>query len=98
MIAGDSNHPEVQGIVGHCRCPVDTFQNEQQLRTILSKDEYSVNNPIVLVAQTTFHTGEWEKSVNSAKKQCTNLLIFDTICSATSTRQRKQPRWPSNLT
>ena len=89
LIAGDSNHPEVQGIVGHCRCPVDTFQNEQQLRTILSKDEYSVNNPIVLVAQTTFHTGEWEKSVNSAKKQCTNLLIFDTICSATSTRQRE---------
>lgn len=89
LIAGDPNHPEVQGIIGNCRCPVDTFRNENELLTILSKDEYSVNKQIVIVAQTTFNTVEWKKSVKSAKKQYTNLLIFDTICSATGTRQRE---------
>ncbi len=89
LLAGNPTHPEVEGIIGHCSCPVETFQNEDELLKIIAKDEYSVNSRVIMAAQTTFNTLEWEKSVKSAKKQCTNLLIFDTICSATSTRQRE---------
>ena len=79
LLAGNPSHPEVEGIIGHCSCPVETFQSEDELLRILSKDEYSVNSQIIMAAQTTFNMLEWEKSVISAKKQCTNLLIFDTI-------------------
>ena len=46
------------------------------------------NNKLVkVVAQTTFDTKEWKKSVKKIKKLCTNSKIFDTICNATSVRQ-----------
>ena len=41
----------------------------------------------MMVAQTTFNTGKWEKCVEYAKKECTNPTIFDTICKATAVRQ-----------
>jgi len=41
-----------------------------------------------LVAQTTFSLLEWEKCVEKLKKVCTKTEIFDTICNATSLRQR----------
>ncbi len=48
--------------------------------------------PFVLVAQTTFNRQEWEKTAFSAKKVCTNLKIFDTICKATVVRQEEAAR------
>jgi 4-hydroxy-3-methylbut-2-enyl diphosphate reductase len=89
LIAGDPNHPEVKGILGHCRYPAGVFQNKDEMLQMLSNSKFSVKKHLVFVAQTTFNMIEWEKSVNSAKKEYTNLLIFDTICNATSERQRE---------
>ncbi len=89
LIAGDASHPEVQGIVGHCRAPCAVFSNAEELEKLL--ESYGQDDEIhtILVAQTTFHQKEWEKSVFSAKKVCTKLSVFDTICSATIERQRE---------
>ncbi len=87
LIAGDSSHPEVQGIIGFCNGPYLTFSDEKDLETILPEIEKGRQNAYILVAQTTFSTVSWEKSVEKLKKVCTKLEIFDTICIATEKRQ-----------
>ena len=89
LIAGDPGHPEVLGIRGHCAGTSFVFRNReelaQQLKIIQSGDFTSC----IMVSQTTFHTLEWEKCTEIAKKSCTNLQIFDTICNATANRQQE---------
>ena len=89
LIAGNPEHPEVQGILGHCRYEAEVFRNKDEMLRILSNNKFSEKKHLVFVAQTTFNMLEWEQSVNSAKKEYTNLSIFDTICNATSERQRE---------
>ena len=87
LIAGDKNHPEVMGIVGHCVNECYTFKDEGELSfaldIILSKNI----KDICVVAQTTFDITLWEKCLKNIKKVYTNAEIFDTICNATSERQ-----------
>ena len=87
LIAGDPDHPEVLGIRGHCRGDVFVFRDVQELQAIFSNDPQSTKRSLIMVAQTTFNTNLWEKCADLAKKGCTNLLIFDTICVATTKRQ-----------
>ena len=87
LIAGDPDHPEVLGIRGHCRGDVFVFRDVQELQAIFSNDPQSTKRSLIMVAQTTFNTNLWEKCADLAKKDCTNLLIFDTICVATTKRQ-----------
>jgi len=87
LIAGDENHPEVQGIIGHCKGEVKTFLNSQNLEELFEKFPEWKNKPLCIVAQTTFDIKEWKNSLKILKKLCTNGKIFDTICSATSDRQ-----------
>ncbi len=89
LIAGNSAHPEVQGIMGNCRATCYTFNNEAELDEILAKIPIEKYNSLKIVAQTTFDTKEWKKSVKKLKKVCTNPKIFDTICNATAVRQNE---------
>ena len=84
LIAGNRNHPEVQGIIGNCVCEYFTFNNETELDEILPIVLEKKNKTVKMVAQTTFDTKELKKSVKKIKKLCTNAKIFDTICNATS--------------
>ncbi len=83
LIAGDANHPEVQGIKSYCKGEVIVFKNLEELE----KSELNCEKRIIVVAQTTFNTVEWEKCLKKLKKDCTSALIFDTICNATNERQ-----------
>ena len=87
LVAGDASHPEVEGIVGHANGKVQVFADAEELSTILS-EQNAQKNPII-VAQTTFQVTKWSESTLFAKKVCTNPKIFDTICSATWTRQEE---------
>lgn len=89
IIAGDKNHPEVQGIMGHCKSKCYTFKNQEELRELFSIIPQKNYKTIKIVAQTTFDLKEWEKSLKSLKNVYTNTKIFDTICNATSIRQRE---------
>lgn len=89
LIAGDENHPEVQGILGHCTGGYIAFKTADELKKRLEEIPNKNKIGFSMVAQTTFHTIEWAFCVEFAKKVCTNLSIFDTICSATETRQRE---------
>ena len=87
FIAGDSAHPEIQGIMGHSRINCYTYKNNSELEDLLSNIPPENYNNAIFVAQTTFSEKEWKKCIKTIKKVCTNPKIFDTICSATHSRQ-----------
>jgi len=87
LIAGNREHPEVQGIIGHCIGESYTFQNEADLLRLLDNCPQLKEMEISVVAQTTFDLNEWKKCSEILKKLCTKSEFFDTICNATSQRQ-----------
>lgn len=87
LIAGDENHPEVQGIIGHCHGNAYTFRNEEELIKLSDKFPFLKNTDVSVVAQTTFDVEEWKKCLKTLKKVYTKSNFFDTICNATSQRQ-----------
>ena len=89
LIAGDSSHPEVQGIVGHCKTEAIVFSNAEELEKIAVERQDLAKKAVFAVAQTTFSTKEWNLCEKKIKKLYTNAIIFDTICSATHERQKE---------
>ncbi|MGL5972487.1 MAG: bifunctional 4-hydroxy-3-methylbut-2-enyl diphosphate reductase/30S ribosomal protein S1 [Oscillospiraceae bacterium] len=86
FIAGDKSHPEIIGINGYCNNKAFIFEDIEDLEAEINSLE-DKNIPIVLVAQTTFNINKWQIFLEFIKKHCTNVKIFDTICSATTERQ-----------
>lgn len=94
LIAGDENHPEVYGIRGHCKSYKDSencfvFSNLEELESLIENNPNWSNNQLTVVAQTTFSVHEWKECLKKIKKVYTNVFSFDTICSATSLRQKE---------
>ena len=82
LIFGNVGHPEVQGICSYVEGEYQVFEKSDDL-------DYGnfTNKKVLMVSQTTQKLSEWEKSQKNLKKDCTNALIFDTICSVTENRQ-----------
>ncbi len=86
IIIGTRSHPEVEGIAGWCG-ENRIFETPEELENWIDSGEIQKNSPICMVCQTTSTETLWKKCVQIAKKQFTNLKIFDTICKATEFRQ-----------
>ncbi len=90
IIAGDDDHPEVNGIRGHYFG--DDFyviSDENEAKKLFLEQDFSQKSPI-LAAQTTFNEGIWKNICKHFKnKDYTNAEIFDTICFATYERQKE---------
>ncbi|MBQ5522628.1 MAG: bifunctional 4-hydroxy-3-methylbut-2-enyl diphosphate reductase/30S ribosomal protein S1 [Oscillospiraceae bacterium] len=88
LVIGMRNHPEVEAICGWCgACSVIESEEEASAWAQLHPD--LVDHPICVVVQTTQTQRFFKNCVNSLKKRCTNLQIFDTMCFATFTRQNE---------
>ena len=86
VIIGTPTHPEVEGIAGWCsECRV--FPTLQELQSWVREGEIPRDSAICMVCQTTSTESLWKTCGEFAKKQFTNLKIFDTICKATEYRQ-----------
>ena len=86
VIIGTRSHPEVEGIAGWCsRCEI--FESPEELENWIKTGRISPDSPICMVCQTTSTESLWKICCEIAKKQFTNLKIFDTICKATESRQ-----------
>ncbi len=88
LIAGDESHPEVKGFRSYCNGKSFVFKDSAQLQQIFEAGHFLCDTEIIYVAQTTFNTEEYKKCTNLIIKHCTNVKIFDTICDATSKRQK----------
>jgi 4-hydroxy-3-methylbut-2-enyl diphosphate reductase len=87
IIAGNEGHPEVVGIRGHCGGRSFVISGPDDIMELYEKGVISPSERVVLVSQTTFNTAIWQKCVDITKKLYTNVVIFDTICSATAKMQ-----------
>lgn len=87
LIAGDVNHPEIQGIIGHCEQKYCVFKDNVELKHVFEKNENFLQKKLAFVAQTTYNIIEWEECLKVIPEDNPDIVIFDTICSATDTRQ-----------
>ncbi len=87
LIAGDKNHEEVKGIMGHAGGDVFVFQSEEELVDLTRNHPEICQNDLIVVSQTTFNRAIFEKCIIFLKKVCTKAKVFDTICKATAQRQ-----------
>ena len=86
IIIGTRAHPEVEGIAGWCGdCRI--FESPEELQNWIETEKPSNGTKICMVCQTTSTEFLWKMCGEIAKKQFTNLKIFDTICRATEYRQ-----------
>lgn len=86
IIAGNPNHPEVQGIKGFSK-EAYIIESVDDIKTLFKNNQNLAGKPCVFVSQTTFNKREWRKIIQYVKKMYTSSLIFDTICNATEERQ-----------
>ena len=86
VIIGTRSHPEIEGIAGWCRNG-RIFETPEELENWAKSTDVSANSAVCIVSQTTSTKSLWKLCVQIAKKQFTNLEIFDTICKATEIRQ-----------
>jgi len=94
VIIGTRSHPEVEGIAGWCAdCRI--FETPDEVLAWVQSGEIAPDSPICMVSQTTSTENLWKKCCEIAKKQFTNLKIFDTICKATEFRQSEAAKLSS---
>ena len=92
LVAGDKTHPEVQGIVGHCDENCAVFKDETELKCYIDKNSPKFKKKLAIVAQTTYNILLWGDCLKQLPKDDPDILVFDTICNATASRQSDAAR------
>lgn len=95
LIAGDPDHPEVKGIVGHCLTVAKVVNSLEDIKDLVKTDKLFVQSPLIFISQTTGELSKWIEYKKLLKNHCTNLEIFDTICKATACRQQEAEKLAS---
>lgn len=81
IILGERNHPEVVGIVAHAHGQGIVIEEASELESL------GRMRKVGLVVQTTQETEKLAEVASRLGMQCSELKVFNTICSATSERQ-----------
>lgn len=89
LIAGDSEHPEVVGITGYGEKNCIVFNDSDELKEIFLKNPDFLEKKVAIVAQTTYNIILWEECLKALPENNSNIIIYDTICNATSCRQEE---------
>lgn len=82
VIVGDPDHPEVQGINGWCGNAASI------IHSIDEAIELKLSPRSCVVAQTTMNIKRWKDIVTCLLDKSRELIVFNTICSATEQRQK----------
>ena len=88
VVLGDRTHPEVIGIMGHAVGRVYACAGADGIEGLFTRGELSDNEDVALVVQTTFDRGRFEEYSERIARNHSRVKIYDTICHATSERQR----------
>lgn len=88
LIAGDSRHPEVMGIMGHCLGDSYVFNSCDDFEILVKSKDFS-SKKVAILAQTTYNKNMWKKCRELFEKYLPEALVYDTICAATSERQNE---------
>lgn len=83
VIAGNSGHPEVEGIVGWTDADTTILESVEEAKQFEKKTEAD----ICMVSQTTFNYKKFQDIVEIFEKKGYNGSVVNTICNATEERQ-----------
>ncbi|HIT65888.1 MAG TPA: 4-hydroxy-3-methylbut-2-enyl diphosphate reductase [Candidatus Merdisoma merdipullorum] len=83
LIIGNAKHPEVEGIRGWCRNPSYVIESAEEARNFKAP----LSEKLCIVSQTTFNYNKFEDLVEIISKKGYDILVLNTICSATEERQ-----------
>ena len=83
VIAGDRNHPEVQGIIGWTLGDSAVVESPEEMKKLA----LPANQKICFVAQTTFNYNKFEELVEILSKKRYDIHVINTVCNATEERQ-----------
>ena len=85
IIFGNEDHPEVQGIRGWVEegCPVYIISGQEEAQNL----SLPKNVKACIVSQTTFNYNKFQDLVEIIEKKGYDILVLNTICSATEERQ-----------
>jgi len=81
VVVGDKNHPEVLGIV-------DSMESVTVVSGLKEAKALGLYERLVVVAQTTQSTGVFRSVVSELRRHAKELVVHNTICSATMERQK----------
>lgn len=81
IIVGDPKHPEIVGINGWCNNKAHIVQDE------IGAEGLTIKGPACIVVQTTFRKELFDKIKDILTPEGSDVLVFNTICAATSKRQ-----------
>ncbi|MFQ7490202.1 MAG: 4-hydroxy-3-methylbut-2-enyl diphosphate reductase [Lachnospiraceae bacterium] len=85
IVIGNAKHPEVEGIRGWCKTPATVIESrEEALQFNGSKDD-----KYCVVSQTTFNYNKFQELVEIFQKKGYDIIVANTICSATEERQKE---------
>ena len=84
IIVGNAKHPEVEGIMGWCKNPATVIESKEEALDFKGSpdDKYCV------VSQTTFNYKKFQELVEIFQKKGYDIIVANTICSATEERQK----------
>jgi len=85
VIIGNAGHPEVVGIMGWSNTPAAVIENAAEAEAF----ETAPERPVCVVSQTTFNAGKFQELVAILQKKPYNIVVMNTICSATRERQEE---------
>ncbi len=85
IIAGDSSHPEVQGILSFAGDNVTVIHDEADAESFTPPE----GRKLFMVSQTTFNSNIFNNFVEIFNKKYYNTHIVNTICNATALRQKE---------
>ena len=93
IIVGNPDHPEVQGIRGWGDEGTLVVENADQIENL----PVSTKDKLCVVAQTTFNYNKFQDLVEKFEKKGYDILVLNTICSATQERQVEAKRIASEV-
>lgn len=88
IIIGNSAHPEVEGIIGWAGDEAIVISSKEEAMQISLPE----NEKICIVAQTTFNYNKFEELVEIIREKRYDIIVLNTICSATRARQTEAKR------
>jgi len=99
IIIGDGKHPEVSGIVGWCQEKPVIIASVQEAESYVSElnDKECTDCEYSIVSQTTFNYKKFKDIVDIIRKKLYNVTVYETICNATSVRQKEAQEIASSV-
>ena len=90
LIIGNASHPEVEGIKGWSD-PAGTtvLQSAEEARNFKLPEGENGRPNVCIVSQTTFNYNKFQELVEIIEKKGYDIYVVNTICNATSTRQKE---------